>query len=164
MGNEIILKRLKKSIAYLKGREIITKQQDIVDAMGYNKGSVSQALSNKNGYLTEEFVKKFANTFNLNHVWLLTGEGEMLNSTNGNVVNEERASYGNIKELSPKHIDEMTKIIYENREQFLEHPLFKQIIKTEIARLEVKKAEERSESIYDDIKKQLMNRIKPTKG
>lgn len=79
--NEIVL-RLKKSIAYLKGEQIITKQQDIAEKMGYNKGSVSQALNNRNGYLTVDFIEKFSEVFNINKNYILKGFGEIPRTKN----------------------------------------------------------------------------------
>ena len=88
-----VLIRLKKTIAYLKGEQLISNQQDIVNKMGYNKGSVSQALNNKNNYLTEDFVKEFAKAFKLNYTWLLTGEGEMLNKKENSIALEPASEY-----------------------------------------------------------------------
>jgi hypothetical protein len=77
-----VLFRLKKAIAYLKGQQKIHNQQDIVNALGYNKSSVSQALNNRKNYLTEDFVKKFCKTFDINHEWILFGIGNMLLENN----------------------------------------------------------------------------------
>ncbi|CAL2077392.1 protein of unknown function [Tenacibaculum sp. 190524A02b] len=79
--NEALL-RLKKAIAYLKGNQTISTQQDIANAMGYNKGTISQAVNNKNNYFTIDFVKKFAQVFDLNDKWIITGDGEMTVSKN----------------------------------------------------------------------------------
>tara|TARA_R110001606_G_scaffold398025_1_gene576077 strand:+ start:2690 stop:3481 length:792 start_codon:yes stop_codon:yes gene_type:complete len=79
--DEIVL-RLKKSIAYLKGEQIITKQQDIAEKMGYNKGSVSQALNNRNGYLTVDFIEKFSSVFYINKDYILKGVGEISKEKN----------------------------------------------------------------------------------
>lgn len=74
-----IVHRLNDSIAFLKGRKIIKTQQDIANKLGYNKGSVSQALNGKNGYLTNDFIKSFTDNFReISITWLLTGEGHML--------------------------------------------------------------------------------------
>jgi phage repressor protein C with HTH and peptisase S24 domain len=74
-----LLNRLNDSIAFLKGRKIIKTQQDIATKLKYNKGSVSQALNGKNGYLTKDFIKNFTDHFpEINYSWLLTGEGKML--------------------------------------------------------------------------------------
>lgn len=80
MNTSDILNRLNDSIAYLKGKKIIKTQQDIVDKLGYNKSSVSQALNGKNGYLTKDFLKSFTDGFpEINYNWLLNGETEMFN-------------------------------------------------------------------------------------
>jgi len=78
MDAERVLFRLKKAIAFLKGRQKIENQQDIVNALGYNKSSVSQALNNKNNYLTEGFIRNFAKAFDLNEEWILHGKGRMV--------------------------------------------------------------------------------------
>lgn len=99
--------RIQKAIAYLKGRQIINTQNDIVLAIGGNKSNVSSAINGDERYI-DGFIKKFSDTYRyFNIEWLQTGEGEMLKKENIsyelhddsqhdilNVVNEERAMYG----------------------------------------------------------------------
>lgn len=71
--------RLKKVIAYLKGSEIIKTQRDFAEIIDMNKSNLSSALNGKEEYLTDNLFEKIAKTFpELNKIWLLTGEGEML--------------------------------------------------------------------------------------
>ncbi len=73
------LERINKAIAFLKGNEIISIQQDIVDIMNVNKSSVSSALKGDDRYLTNGFLKKFCKSFpQISQAWLLNEEGEML--------------------------------------------------------------------------------------
>jgi hypothetical protein len=75
------LERIQDAVAYLKGKRIIRSQQDIANAMMFNKTSVSQALQGNESYLTSSFLKKFCVSFNeINPNWLLTGKGDMINS------------------------------------------------------------------------------------
>jgi hypothetical protein len=76
------LERLETAIAYLKGKRIIKSQQDIADAMEFNKSSVSQAIQGNEKYFTDSFLKKFCVSFSeINPDWLLTGKGDMINLT-----------------------------------------------------------------------------------
>ena len=79
------LSRIKTAIAYLKGKEIIVNQNDIVKAIGYSKSTVSMALNGKEKYFTDSFIDKFASTFNINKVWIHSGTGEMVESENGKI-------------------------------------------------------------------------------
>jgi hypothetical protein len=84
------LERLNKAIAYLKGCQKITNQQDIVEAMCFNKTSISQALKGNESYLTSSFLTKFAGVFKeIDREWLLSGKGDMLtnNQTSDNTNN-----------------------------------------------------------------------------
>lgn len=75
------LERLKKAVAHLKGRQIISTQNDIVIKMNGNKSNISSALNGKENYLTDGFLMKFCDAFtDINYNWLLTGEGQMLKS------------------------------------------------------------------------------------
>ncbi|UAB85719.1 hypothetical protein INR75_06815 [Zunongwangia sp. SCSIO 43204] len=76
------LERIEKAVAYLKGKQIITKQQDIVDKMNVNKSSVSSALKGNDKYLTDSFIEKFSEAFGLNSTWILTGKGSLKDSNN----------------------------------------------------------------------------------
>lgn len=82
------LERMQKAVAFLKGNQTISKQQDIVDKMEVHKSSVSLALKGNEKYLTDSFIIKFSQTFNLNSDWLLTGKGSMI-------------THGMLKEDSP---------------------------------------------------------------
>lgn len=72
------LSRIQKAIAYLKGQQVIIRQQDIVDRMGMNKSTVSMAINGNEKYLTDSFIERFSETFDFNKTWIIEGEGEML--------------------------------------------------------------------------------------
>lgn len=72
------LDRVKKAIAYLKGLQKISKNQDIVDDMKMNKSSLSQALNGNPKYLTDAFLERFAKQYSFSLNWLKSGEGELL--------------------------------------------------------------------------------------
>lgn len=73
--------RLEKSIAYLKGIQKIKTQKDISEHLEISPESITRALKGNEKYLTDNFLKKIAEKFGFNEVWLLTGEGEMLKSS-----------------------------------------------------------------------------------
>ena len=81
---EDVRKRFKKAISYLKGEQIISTNQDVVNKMEINKSSMSLALKGDERYLTEKFITKFANLYHFNKDWILKGEGTMrLNEVRG---------------------------------------------------------------------------------
>ena len=75
---EDVRKRFKKAISHLKGEQIISTNQDVVNKMEINKTSMSLALKGDERYLTEKFITKFANIYGFNKDWLWKGEGTML--------------------------------------------------------------------------------------
>jgi len=77
---ETKLHRIKKAIAWLHSKEIITKQKDVAAAMQMNVSSLSRALNGDEQYLTDSFLEKFNRAFNypFSQSWLINGEGVML--------------------------------------------------------------------------------------
>ena len=77
-------KSIQEARNYLIFKGIISNQQDIANKMNVSKSNISRALNGDEKYLTEKFLIRFnnafENVFNIN--WLLTGEGEMLNTIN----------------------------------------------------------------------------------
>jgi hypothetical protein len=76
--------RLNDAVKHLKFMGIIKTQKDIAKKMCTTPPNVSSALSGVENVLTDNFLKRFNEAFNhtFNMTWLLTGEGEMLNTTN----------------------------------------------------------------------------------
>jgi hypothetical protein len=73
------LKRLNEAVAYLKGRQIIKNQQDIVNALNAHKTPVSLAFKGNAKYLTDNFLMRFCKCFtDINFDYLISGEGTML--------------------------------------------------------------------------------------
>lgn len=74
---------IKQAYEYLRSIGKAHKQQDIADTMGVSKENISRAFNGNEKYLTESFLNRFneayGNIFNID--FLLTGEGEMLSST-----------------------------------------------------------------------------------
>lgn len=58
-----VQERFQDAIALLKGKRVVRSNQNIIDAMGVNKSSFSSAYNGHKNYLTEEFVKKFVETY-----------------------------------------------------------------------------------------------------
>ena len=72
--------RVKKVINWLVFMEYAENERELAEMLGYTKSSFSQIV---NGIvpLSERFVQKLASVDrNINEVWIMTGEGNMLNS------------------------------------------------------------------------------------
>lgn len=82
--------RLNKAVNYIIFKGLIKEKKDISLKMDVNNSNVSSALNGNEKYLTDRFLRKFAKTFKIiNGIWLITGEGEMLN---GEQMNKDRES------------------------------------------------------------------------
>lgn len=72
--------RVKKVINWLVFMEYAENERELAEKLGYTKSSFSQIVNGK-GPLSERFVQKLASVDrNINEVWIMTGEGNMLNS------------------------------------------------------------------------------------
>lgn len=128
--------RLNKGFEYLRNIGMVHTQADVAKAMGASRPNVSSALKGDEKVLTDKFLKRFANAFDvLSQDWLLTGEGPMLTSDlsgSGNVVGgvgggavEDmatalRKALGTI-ETQSSTISTLTEIIQELRQQINEN-------------------------------------------
>lgn len=72
--------RLNSAVAYLKGKRIAKTQKAISKMLETNEVTLSRALNGNEEYITEGFLRKFADIFEIDTNWLLTGEGEMINN------------------------------------------------------------------------------------
>lgn len=72
--------RIKKVINWLIFMEYAENERELAEKLGYTKSSFSQIVNGKVP-LSERFVQKLASVDrNINEVWIMTGEGNMLNS------------------------------------------------------------------------------------
>ena len=72
--------RVKKVINWLVFMEYAENERELAEKLGYAKSSFSQIVNGKVP-LSERFVQKLASVDrNINEVWIMTGEGNMLNS------------------------------------------------------------------------------------
>lgn len=72
--------RVKKVINWLVFMEYAENERELAKKLGYTKSSFSQIVNGKVP-LSERFVQKLASVDrNINEVWIMTGEGNMLNS------------------------------------------------------------------------------------
>lgn len=77
-------KRIRKAINWLIFQEVAENERALANLMGYTKSSFSQLVNGKVP-LSEKFVKKLCSLDpNINEVWIMTGEGNLLNSDNPN--------------------------------------------------------------------------------
>lgn len=87
--------RLNKAFEYLRSIGMVHTQADVAKAMGASRPNVSSALKGDGKVLTDKFLKRFANAFDvLSQDWLLTGEGPMLTSDMSGSVHQQ--SSGNV--------------------------------------------------------------------
>jgi transcriptional regulator with XRE-family HTH domain len=85
------LQRLRRVINWLIFQEIADSDKDLADRLGYTKSSFSQILNGKVP-LSEKFVKKLCSLDeNINGVWILEGDGEMLLSGGGDSLNSQKS-------------------------------------------------------------------------
>jgi hypothetical protein len=76
--------RIRKTINWLIFQEVAENERALANLMGYTKSSFSQLVNGKVP-LSEKFVKKLCSLDpNINEVWIMTGEGNLLNSDNPN--------------------------------------------------------------------------------
>lgn len=74
------IQRVKKVIHWLVYMEYAENERELAEKLGYTKSSFSQIVNGKVP-LSERFVQKLASVDeNINEVWIMTGEGNMLNS------------------------------------------------------------------------------------
>lgn len=87
--------RLNKGFEYLRNIGMVHTQADVAKAMGASRPNVSSALKGDEKVLTDKFLKRFANAFDvLSQDWLLTGEGPMLISDlSGSVHQQSSGDY-----------------------------------------------------------------------
>ena len=72
--------RVKKVINWLVFMEYAENERELAEKLGYTKSSFSPIVNGKVP-LSERFVQKLASVDrNINEVWIMTGEGNMLNS------------------------------------------------------------------------------------
>lgn len=82
--------RLNKGFEYLRSIGMVHTQADMAKAMGASRPNVSSALKGDGKVLTDKFLKRFANAFDvLSQDWLLTGEGPMLTSDMSGSVHQQ---------------------------------------------------------------------------
>lgn len=89
--------RLNEAVAYLKGKRIAKTQKAIAKILEVDEANLSKALNGNEVYLTDPFLKKFANIFEFDTNWLLTGQGTMLET--------EMISPNYIKKIETKAIE-----------------------------------------------------------
>ncbi len=113
--------RLEKAIAFLKGKQIIVTQQDVVDKMGWNKSNTSSAINGNSRYLTDKFIARFCQSFSeISESWLKNGEGEMLKNENM----EEKPKINNQGKGIPYYNIDVTASLTESFSDIPEEPEF----------------------------------------
>lgn len=83
-----ITDRLNEAIGYLKGKKETKTQKSIANKLEIDGGNLSKAISGNESYLTESFLRRFADVFELNTNWLLNGEGSMLLNISKDIIDK----------------------------------------------------------------------------
>lgn len=85
-------RRVKKVINWLIYQEFAESETALAKLLGYQKSSFSQLVNGKVP-LSEKFVKKLCSLDeNINDVWILSGEGNMLKTASDNSLNGQNDS------------------------------------------------------------------------
>lgn len=80
-------RRIKKAINWLIYQEIAESETALAKMLGYQKSSFSQIVNGKVP-LSEKFVKRLCSLDeNINDIWILTGEGELLKTVSDDSLN-----------------------------------------------------------------------------
>lgn len=73
-----VLQRIKKVVNWLIFIGYAESEKEVAEKLGYTKSSFSQIVNGRVP-LSDKFIKKLCSTnSNINEVWILTGEGEIL--------------------------------------------------------------------------------------
>ena len=74
--------RFSKAVNYLRMQSIVAKNEDVAVKMGADPSNVSRSIKGTGGYPSDSFLCRFNTAFDniFNLQWLLTGEGEMIES------------------------------------------------------------------------------------
>ncbi len=88
--------RLKTAFNYLKFKGLVKSQKKLAKDIGTSEPCVSYAMNGNEKYLTKNFLIKLNNAYNniFNMSWLLTGEGEMLASSQPSTTIASNNTYG----------------------------------------------------------------------
>lgn len=83
------IQRLRKAINWLLYKGVAENDRELSEILGYTKSSFSQIVNGRVP-LSDKFVKRLCRLDeNMNGVWILTGEGDMLNHEVENSLNSE---------------------------------------------------------------------------
>lgn len=153
------LERLLKSVAYLKGKQVISYQKDIAVAMDMHKSTISLALKGDEKYLTDSFLKRFGEVFGLDISWLLTGKGEMTTDRKGEEKSNTYPEKETIQvELSDSLLSDRTDMaslvtfLSRNHERLMKDELYSLYIHRAANLLEVEKIEEEKKRKIQEIR------------
>ena len=109
--------RVKKVINWLVFMEYAENERELAEKLGYTKSSFSQIVNGKVP-LSERFVQKLASVDrNINEVWIMTGEGNMLNSVEAGTsvvtipANVWEVIQTQAESLKSKQIDELVALL-----------------------------------------------------
>ena len=98
----ITKERVQAAIKHLISSGFAENQKDLAEKIGFNATNLSQAKKGDERYLTEGLAQRLStNNSGINLSWLLTGEGEMLNTDAPVVEQRKQESEENEGKLIP---------------------------------------------------------------
>lgn len=98
----ITKERVQAAIKHLISIGFAENQKDLAEKIGFNATNLSQAKKGEERYLTEGLAQRLStNNSGINLSWLLTGEGEMLNTEVPTVEKPKQESEENEGKLIP---------------------------------------------------------------
>ena len=98
----ITKERVQTAIKHLISSGFAENQKDLAEKIGFNATNLSQAKKGDERYLTEGLAQRLStNNSGINLSWLLTGEGEMLNTDAPVVEQRKQESEENEGKLIP---------------------------------------------------------------
>ena len=109
------LERFKEAYEYLRFRGMIHTQKDLAEKMRSTPPHVSLAMKGESRYLTDNFLRRFNETFDsiFNLQWLLLGEGDMLKEEEDEAAFEqsETSRFLSLLEKKDEQIDRLIALL-----------------------------------------------------
>jgi transcriptional regulator with XRE-family HTH domain len=134
-------------IEHIKKQKGLSYRQ-LAEIIGDVTGDAIRKAINRNN-VKEFYINKISDKLRINKEWILTGNGEMSNSTNINKEGENQI-YIDVSDKKSLNLDEIAVIVAENEDELMKRKIFSNVIEVRVA----KKIAEITTSV-DSLKKYL---------